>query len=217
MIIIPNIAGKKLLEIKSQGIWGGANSALPAHAPGDLILALAASNNGGGAPGKPSDGVAWTTVRMQEPQVGSGSSIFYAVATSSSHTSGSWSSNVYFIVLTGQAASPIGGQGGASSTPYYASGEGYYMNGGYMPTVNQTGTSKIFYVCAGYGAPFAAGTQNTAGFTVVYTSGPSASFNHSIVVMSRNVTTDVDVYANSLRPFSNYFYGSASGVEILSG
>lgn len=100
--------------VEGSAVASGNSITLPPHSPGDIFVMFANGVFGGG-PSAPAAGgtvPTWNLVSINNASTEKGA-LFYAVATASNHTSGTFSKNsggLGVVVLSGQsAASPVGG------------------------------------------------------------------------------------------------------------
>lgn len=180
---------------------GTETVAIPAHSTGDLILMIATSEyTNQGVYTKPSAGgtvPTWTDILTQS----SGARVCYAVATSSSTTSGTFGGDTSMLacaVFSGQAASsPIGGSATLNAD---ISSYGLY---GYTPTVtlsNTSGSSAIvrFAVSAfndiGAAGPPLATTNVDTGNTERATSNVTNGYGLGARLATQNDTTTAPDY-----------------------
>lgn len=209
---------------RTQVTFKGANAAIstsatiPAHNAGDLILIWAYQNNASNLPSKPAAGgtvPTWTDITTN-PGVGSVNryAVFrtaYAVATSSNTTTGTWSGAdvVMAVVLSGQAASPIGGVGEANATGT--------ITGTTAPAVTMsdtTGTSMLLHFMAFHVATgFLFYNTTPSGYTDRYNDNATYS---GWQLLTKNVTTTDGAVTS---PLSGTASSGASGgitIEIVA-
>lgn len=94
---------------------------IPTHAVGNLIIIFAYDSGATTAPAPPAAGgtvPAWGSIDSTSGANVNASGTWSFVATATNHTSGTWTSTsaMIAVVLSGQAASPIGGHTEAGST-----------------------------------------------------------------------------------------------------
>ncbi|MCA2331623.1 hypothetical protein JF714_14335 [Mycobacterium avium] len=204
------------ISFPSAAVAAGQNSIpLPAHQAGDLIFIFGFRQ----AAAPPSVPVAGDTVpTFVTIDAGNGPYnalvTAYAIATSDSHTSGTWtnaSAMCAFVVRGAKTSSPIGGHG--------VGGTGFGANQAYSPAVTLSkndGSSAIIHVI-GLGdsanTAISAGVGGvTAGFTQQVV-GQYGGSNRAVVLGTKNVTTsDGTMGVGGGGP---YFLGAT--VEILAG
>jgi hypothetical protein len=174
--------------------WGASGNSVPVYISGDANTP------------------AWT--RIGTPNAGV--SMYWAVATQSAHTMGSWSSSTSMtsISLTGQATSPIG---------LYA-----YDNGNPTATITTAGTNTaannsngLAYI-AGipatslllfYAQTYAVDWTPTAGFTTIHNAALSANSYYIRLVSKDSPATNMTTFTYG-NVASTYWAGSV--LEIKS-
>jgi hypothetical protein len=100
---------------------GTTTVTIPAHAIGDLIILFAYNAGSTVSPAKPpASGTvpSWVDIDANSGANTNASRCVYFVATATNHTSGTWATGIqiFAVVLTGQAASPIGGHAESGTT-----------------------------------------------------------------------------------------------------
>lgn len=163
MIIVPsNVGGTTSQSVTFKGATGTRNTslALPSHAAGDIIV-LAVYEDAANVLGSPSAG--GTVPTWIDIEVNGRIRMVYAIATSSTTTSGTWGSRsdnaIIAAVLSGQGASPIGGK---STT--LSSGSANIT----APAVTMTNTdqtSQLLHFGFHERGNRTSGTFSTAGYT----------------------------------------------------
>lgn len=152
---------------------------IPAHNVGDIIVIVACRAKTQSA-SKPSAGgtvPTWTDIGTP----GTGLRMAYAVATATNHTSGTWTNAwvMFAVVLSGQKATPIGGNAyasGATSSPA-------------ITLADSSGKSQILHFCYLYEGTGGAWTGNpSAGYTV-RASGYSTVVDYAYRLITKDVTT----------------------------
>ncbi len=159
---------------------------LPTHASGDWIGFFAYKDGATSIPTVPSAGgtvPTWTTIDGPTGANSNASVLCWALASSSSHTSGTWTgaTGVGCIVLRGQHATPIGA---------HATG-GSAANGANIPIVTMTPTvtdGTAYYIgFAGYRTVTAWGSPDS-GYTT------QASVSTECIIVTKNTTTSDGTY-----------------------
>ena len=203
------------MAISFQGANGGAGSsvAIPAHQAGDLLVVFCQAQSGG----LPTAPAAGGTVPTWTAQGGAGGSfsncrIFTAVATSSSHTTGSFATtwSIIAAVVRGQKVSgPVGG------LAYTGEGTGAAIP---MPGVTLSksdGSSLLLYFTgAGDSTGNQSGTWSAApaGWTARYDQN---GYVTSCSVMTKDVSTAAGASSRGISP--GYSWSKSATVEILAG
>lgn len=154
----PTAAVRSQVTYKGAATAVASSVAIPAHNAGDLIVIWAYQNNGSTLPTKPAaSGTVpnWTDITTNNAGANYNGryAIFrtaWAVATSSSTTTGTWSGAdvVMAVVLSGQAASPIGG-----ADDYVFASNVFSIDSATAPSITMsdtTGTSQLLHFLAFY-------------------------------------------------------------------
>lgn len=210
------------VEFKGHASSTGATVTLPAHAAGDIIVVFAyrlASNTSGALtpPSLPTAGgtvPTFVSVSANSGSSGTSSSnslrIAYAVATSASHTSGTWTnaSTVTVAVLSGQSSSPIGANSevaaSAGSTHSYPA----------LTLEDASGDSAVLYFGSNWTSQTAARSFNAlpSGYTARYTSTINVSDTSLRRLSTKNVTTSAPAFTNTTT--SDFQVGRSASLEI---
>lgn len=161
---------------------------LPTHAVGDLIVIYnlgetTAPSAGGTVP-------TWTAIGTDATPQG----MWYAVATATNHTSGTWAAamSLIAVVLRGQAANPVGG---------YAFGTSGGTSSVTAPSItlgDSSGASQILHFLTAYGG-FTARTWSSApsGYTA-RTSITVPGYGFGCRLLTKDTTTSDGTATNSL-------------------
>lgn len=177
--------------------------AIPTHAVGQLILIFAFTNSGASIPAPTPGGTvpAWTDI-----DTAAGIKVARFTATATNHTSGTWSfaSHLMAVVLSNQAASPVGGHAVATATTTTVTAPSVTMS-------NTSGSSMLLHYHATNALSGAAWASAPAGYTrraaSVLSGGASTCLN-----TKDDTTSDGAVSQGTT---SNATYRSAT-VEILA-
>ncbi|MDV6975323.1 hypothetical protein [Mycobacterium intracellulare] len=187
---------------------------LPAHQPGDLIF-IFAFRQAAAPPSVPAAGGTVPTFVTIDAGNGPYNALVtaYAIATSDSHTSGTWTNAAAmcaFVIRGAKTIGPIGGHG--------IGGTGFGANQASSPAVTLSkndGSSAVIHVI-GLGdsanTAFSAGVGGvSAGFTQQVV-GQYGGSNRAVVLGTKNVTTSDSVMG--VGGGGPYFLGAT--VEILA-
>lgn len=198
----------------------GQTVTIPTHSAGDLIIIYALNvANSTAIPTAPSAGgtvPTWTTITTYNATRGA-TRIVYAIATSSSTTSGTWTNANSTALVAVVMANPN------TVTPIGASAiNGYNVSSAFSadvvaPAVTMTktdGKSQLLHFGAAYSA-ISTWTTSTSG----YTERKMGSYSfYQARLLTKDVTTS-DGAVTMQSPLSGYGTGGAScaTVEVLSG
>ena len=210
MIIIPtNATAKKPLAWKDAAGAHGTSVSIPAHNAGDLIVLYVQQGYSSTVTKPSASGTVptWNTILLG-PGTYERAQTHYAVATSSSTTTGDWTGAhlVVAMVIEGQGASPIGAR--ASYSNY-----GEVSLPAPAVTLQKTdGTSLLIHVggTESYYGYFNAAFSSSGYTARLAPTGPGASYR---VVTKDVTTTDGLMYLGSLS--GGYDYASQT-IEILA-
>jgi hypothetical protein len=205
---------KKLLSFTGSTVANASSITLPSHSVGDLILVFAARYST--APTAPSAGgtvPTWTTIASAGGKFGF--NLAYTIATSNSHTSGTWSTPIRMssVVFTGQSASPIGKFSSNASPSDTTSTLGPLIPALVSP--NTDGKSQFvqmwacedpIYTSSNYSVP--------SGYTLRSPSNGTAESLRNSVTTKNDTTSDGSVQFTNLSA-STQAFSAVAQVEIL--
>jgi hypothetical protein len=183
----------------------GTSVSIPTHAVGDIIV-LFASRASSTTPTKPSAGgtvPAWVNINVTTGASAISQGSYYFVATATDHTTGTWTDSFGLVaaVLSGPAASPIGG-----NSRRVGSSAGNCLTNATTLT-DSSGKSVLLY-CYSHTTVTsfnAAPTGHTRQTTAVSTQG--------ICMDTKDVTTSADAPTQTNTGSTIY---ASSTVEVLS-
>ena len=169
----------------------GTTIAVPTHAPGDLLLVIAVNQTTNTAPSVPATGAtvpAYVTVSAATGQNNTAVTIAYAVATSSSHTSGTWTNatRIYIVSFTGQSQGyPIGGWVETGSTTQTQ------MTAPEITMLDTTGQSAILHLLVKVGGTTSWTTTPPSGYTYRTTGSTGRLLTKDSTTTDGSVSVDV--------------------------
>lgn len=165
----------------SNGSRASSTVTIPTHAVGDIIIIYC--DSAGTVPSAGGTVPTWTSIIND-----SVAKVYYAVATATNHTSGTWTSAsvMMSVVLSGQKSSPAGGSATSNT------GSGTSPNTAPSITLSNTdGSSAILHFITGYdSATMTGGAWSTApsGYTS-RVSQNNNTFNYGYRLLTKDTTT----------------------------
>jgi hypothetical protein len=210
------------LTLKGTAASVTTSVSIPAHSAGDLIIVGALRTSQTSLPGIPTAGgqiPAWQSITSNT----GGSIIAYAVATSSNHATGAWSSasRMFVLVISDQADIPFGGT--ASTGPVNMAGvPGAKTFTAPAVTMTKTdGSSHLFHffwVANGGGNQFNVAAL-PAGYTQLRITDTLPSASSSWLVQKDSSTSDgaVSQATTSNGTWNTGAFWSANSIEVLAG
>lgn len=203
-----------------QALTFGDNALLP-HQPGDLLVAVATSADFSGAPSLPATTATaptWTTVTTYgDGNTLVGVHVAYAIATSSTHTSGNWyeagaNGLGYVFSCRGQAATPIGGFTVTVEENY--DGTAVPVSCPAVALQDSSGASLVVhFTCTADDGPGGSATGSpAAGYTthdLQYS--PSDFGNFGSVLMTKDTTTSAEAVRAATLPAGSTITSVAVG------
>jgi hypothetical protein len=195
---------KQAVQYKGSNGAFGTSVTIPSHNVGDIIVIFAVGVSTPTVPSAAGTVPTWSVIQSNSYQ-----KLYYAVATATNHTSGTWTNagEMIVAVLSGQGASPIGGSAATQPTAQAAS-----CTAPAITMSDTSGASQVLhfmdiYVVAGAAPSFNAAP---AGYTARVSAISVANWGYRL--LTKDLTTSDGAVANTLTA-SNGYPGAVS-VEI---
>lgn len=199
------------LRIAGTNMAKSFSVSLPVHEIGDLIIIYAYCSVSNSIPAKPGSGgsvPAWVDIDATNGANTNGLRTAYFVATSTSHTSGTWTgaTSVTAVVMKGQAGIPIGAHAESGSTS---------ATGATAPSItlsNNDGSSQLLHFFARRDGDWTTWSSPPAGYTSV---ASLTDATEGVSVITKDDTTSDGSVTQETDGSSSIGYRGAT-IEILA-